>query len=641
MATITRTFVESGNASYKSTWTITISAENQVVSGNFEFQIPTATAKYVYSGKNYGAAVMHLGLYVEEEYVSYSFEKASYSGSPAALYCVSWPSGSTYTLPSSIWGGSRSVNISDVFNSTNKDERTLNVNLSADNWGIKLFSNNNSNPASGTMSNNYQNSSVINFGTIYTITLDAPPTFETSSLSKVPNNLDYYTKLTTVSVTISNSSAKYGGDISSSKLTIGNQSVEGNGNGTLSLTLENPGPFTPMVSVTDSRGQTTTKPLDPITVNPYSIPFFEGDVYRTDEDGKRNDEGHNALLVAKMYYTSTIANLTEPQVYIDDDPIEEVVGASITWYKALKDSGEVNPATEIDGINITWEDVDSEDTVYGLLDGSYSTTGIFSEGRSYQIGLKITDTKGKNSGIITYTLSQAFYTLDFQAGGKEIAFGAPANDDLTNYPNGLFKCNMDMKVLNAGILKSLCDIFYPKGSYYETSLPYAIPSGSQTPTATDLESLGVTWFHPQWAFGGTWELEASGKFHVSAGTGYAVGATGGEATHVLTPSETATKDHSHTMAHTHGMAHTHSHSHLTAGWRAYQAASGSARSVPVGYNNADRSGQFSSDTNAAASSKSTTDASSAANTGGQTAANGTAHENRPPYIAVNRWHRTA
>lgn len=36
-----------------------------------------------------------------------------------------------------------------------------------------------------------------------------------------------------------------------------------------------------------------------------------------------------------------------------------------------------------------------------------------------------------------------FYTIDFQAGGKEIAVGAPANDDTSNHPNGLFKCVMD------------------------------------------------------------------------------------------------------------------------------------------------------------------------------------------------------
>lgn len=38
----------------------------------------------------------------------------------------------------------------------------------------------------------------------------------------------------------------------------------------------------------------------------------------------------------------------------------------------------------------------------------------------------------------------SFYTMDVQAGGKEIAFGGLADDDLTNYPSGLFKCYMDI-----------------------------------------------------------------------------------------------------------------------------------------------------------------------------------------------------
>lgn len=177
-----------------------------------------------------------------------------------------------------------------------------------------------------------------------------------------------------------------------------------------------------------------------------------------------------------------------------------------------------------------------------------------------------------------------------------------------------------------GILNSLLPIFYPVGSYYETS---------------------DTTFNPNTEWGGTWELEIAGQVHVSSGSGYAVSGAetntsdGGEATHVLTPSETATKNHSHTMSHTHGMAHTHSHNHKTAGWIANKSASGTARSVPCGYTNADRSGQLTSDTDATASSKSNTDGPSTSSTGGQTEANGSAHNNMQPYIVVNRWHRTA
>lgn len=52
------------------------------------------------------------------------------------------------------------------------------------------------------------------------------------------------------------------------------------------------------------------------------------------------------------------------------------------------------------------------------------------------------DSYGK-SAPKSITIPAPFYTIDFQAGGKEIAVGAPANDDTSNRPYGLFKCVMD------------------------------------------------------------------------------------------------------------------------------------------------------------------------------------------------------
>lgn len=72
-----------------------------------------------------------------------------------------------------------------------------------------------------------------------------------------------------------------------------------------------------------------------------------------------------------------------------------------------------------------------------------------------------------------------------------------------------------------GNLKSIFDIFYPVGSYYETSLPNAIPSGESTPTDTDLANLGTTWFNPKYAWGGEWSLETAGLVHVSGATNHA------------------------------------------------------------------------------------------------------------------------
>ena len=55
------------------------------------------------------------------------------------------------------------------------------------------------------------------------------------------------------------------------------------------------------------------------------------------------------------------------------------------------------------------------------------------------------DNYGK-SAPKSITLPIPFYTIDFKAGGMEVAVGAPANDDTTNRPYGLFKCGMDLVV---------------------------------------------------------------------------------------------------------------------------------------------------------------------------------------------------
>lgn len=124
---------------------------------------------------------------------------------------------------------------------------------------------------------------------------------------------------------------------------------------------------------------------------------------------------------------------------------------------------------------------------------------------------------------------------------------------------------------------------YPVGSYYETS---------------------DSSFDPNTAWGGTWVKEVAGQVHVSAGTGYTVSGAnnntsdGGETTHTLTINEMP------------------SHSHY-----AYLAGG----SVASG------TGRLSWEVNTAQKYGASIDY-----TGG-----GQAHNNMPPYVVVNRWHRTA
>ena len=167
----------------------------------------------------------------------------------------------------------------------------------------------------------------------------------------------------------------------------------------------------------------------------------------------------------------------------------------------------------------------------------------------------------------------------------------------------------------ASEISGLIDMFYPIGSYYETS---------------------DTSFDPNVEWSGTWVLESGGLVHVSAGTGYTAGDTGGEAEHTLTTSEMP--------SHTH-IQDRHRHSAPNSSYDAFmvynftslgevglsetrvsQATSGSRYAVSC--NNASFDATY---TRYVAYDTPTNQ-----NTGG-----GDSHNNMQPYVVVNRWHRTA
>ena len=93
--------------------------------------------------------------------------------------------------------------------------------------------------------------------------------------------------------------------------------------------------------------------------------------------------------------------------------------------------------------------------------------------------------------------------------GKTLAVGSPT---FTVDWDGRIKCGD-----YSGNFKSIFNIFYPVGSYYETS---------------DAN------FNPNTNWGGTWELEAQGKVHIGAGADYTIGNTGGTSARSYTPAGT-------------------------------------------------------------------------------------------------------
>ena len=296
--------------------------------------------------------------------------------------------------------------VSDYFNSSNKTSPTVQVDYRLHYCFLQTI------PAVvgsyGDVGYGIYNDTETDIGSI-NLRLNVPPTFDNTSLSF--DTSSPYTNVTTASVTISNSAAYYGGDVVSSALTIGSQTVTGTGDGTLSILLDTAGTFTPTVSVTDSRGQVTTKTLDPITVNVYTAPSVTFTAERTLQTGVEDDEGTYATIDATFVFSDVIASLVAPSVVLTDENGTQTT-PSVTWYSSRAADGTLSGS-------VTWANLSTGDTIYGLVPG-------LNTNYSYQVSVRPRDNRGTGTAIVQ-TIAPAFYTVDFLAGGHGIAFGKPAS----------------------------------------------------------------------------------------------------------------------------------------------------------------------------------------------------------------------
>ena len=170
-------------------------------------------------------------------------------------------------------------------------------------------------------------------------------------------------------------------------------------------------------------------------------------------------------------------------------------------------------------------------------------TGVLSITPSSIVELSVIaeDSYGK-SAPKSITIPIPFYTIDFQAGGKEVAVGAPANDDISNRPYGLFKCGMDLVVTRlVGEIKMWAGDTVPYGwllcdgsEVSKTEYPYLY------------SSIGDLWGVP--SSSSNFKLpNLTGRVPVgfnAADTDFStVGKTGGEKTHKLTTTEMPSHTH--------------------------------------------------------------------------------------------------
>lgn len=193
-------------------------------------------------------------------------------------------------------------------------------------------------------------------------------------------------------------------------------------------------------------------------------------------------------------------------------------------------------------------------------------------------------------------------------------------------------------------VSNLIDLFYPVGSYYDTS---------------------DTSFDPNVTWGGIWELETEGLVHVGAGANYEAGSTGGETQHLLSSAESAMPSHIHALTNPtvvtggsgtsgSGGSHYHSPSGSCSYFVVTDATTIARRQIHDGstdhelftqnlYANAplERVTVTNSVEDHTHSIPSHTHTLSGGSIGGTEVAWASEyHNNMQPYIAVNRWHRT-
>ena len=176
----------------------------------------------------------------------------------------------------------------------------------------------------------YFNTTVQGVGYLSRIYINNPPTY---TLGNITNDTDgrIYAGYTTVTLPISNLSAKCGGSISNAVLTINNQTDSRTTNGNFTIALDTPGIFTPSVTVTDSRNQITTKTLSDIVVLPYVYPSITYDTDRVKPDTTLDDEGSCILVKATYTYTSDVETLTAPTVVVKDSS-NNTVSVITKWF---------------------------------------------------------------------------------------------------------------------------------------------------------------------------------------------------------------------------------------------------------------------------------------------------------------------
>lgn len=152
--------------------------------------------------------------------------------------------------------------------------------------------------------------------------------------------------------------------------------------------------------------------LGDVKMGPYSA-------FRCDSSGNADDEGTSGKFTCT--YTLLGQALNEGSVTVR---CRESGGE--TWTDITDIAGDHSKPDGVSSLSVN---------VSCLISG-------LSQDKSYIIELTVTDSYGNTATASDY-ISQAYFTMDFLAGGKGIGIGTTASCDESEHPNGLLTCAMD------------------------------------------------------------------------------------------------------------------------------------------------------------------------------------------------------
>ena len=220
---------------------------------------------------------------------------------------------------------------------------------------------------------------------------------------------------------------------------------------------------------------------------------------------------------------------------------------------------------------------------------------------------------------------QGIITKNYMDGTYDVRFDGNLYTKILTYPNSTsLQLGQTVKIIIPNNQSSQMYIsaegspliYYPVGSYYETS---------------------DTTFNPNTAWGGTWVLETEGQVHVSAGANYAVSGA------LTDTTDGGNKDaiipyHNHSTAITQPTFTIPNHTHK--GYYRKDNATG-GKSDRIGHAGNHDASDFviTPSSGGGGACKRTTNVAVTVDYAGSSG--NTTDANMQPYIVVNRWHRTA